>query len=133
MYEVYIGVSRSNSKSQVEVKSEVDVDWRRDWISSLYLSVQSGSVELQEEYLVYDFQVDNSFKLFVDIKSLTWISHAEDIFKHNGRISSAIWGATWDFSWAGKISFKELFCVILFVIQKMNNYIFLKVVLFTAD
>ena len=26
------------------------------------------SVELQEEYPVYDFQVDNSFKLFVDIK-----------------------------------------------------------------
>ena len=33
------------------------MDWRRDWISSLYLSFQSGSVELQEEYLVYDFQV----------------------------------------------------------------------------
>ena len=68
MYEVYIGSSRSNFKSQVEVKSEVDVDWRRNWISSLYLSVQSGSVDLQEEYLVYDFQVDNSFKLFVVIK-----------------------------------------------------------------
>ena len=68
MIEVHISRSHSNSKSQVEVKSEVDVDWRRNWISSLYLSVQSGSVELQEEYLVYDFQVDNSFKLFVDIK-----------------------------------------------------------------
>ena len=55
-----IGSHRSNFKPQVEVKSEVDVDWRRDWISSLYLSVQSGSVDLQEEYLVYDFQVDNT-------------------------------------------------------------------------
>ena len=60
MIEVNISRSHSNFKSQVEVKSEVDVDWRRDWISSLYLSVQSGSVELQEEYLVYDFQVDNN-------------------------------------------------------------------------
>ena len=60
MYEVHIGSHRSNFKPQVEVKSEVDVDWRRDWISSLYLSVQSGTVELQEEYLVYDFQVDNN-------------------------------------------------------------------------
>ena len=68
MIEVHIGSHRSNFKSQVEVKSEVGVDWRRDWISSLYLSVQSGTVELQEEYLVYDFQVDNTFKLFVDIK-----------------------------------------------------------------
>ena len=57
--EVHIGSHRSNFKPQVEVKSEVDVDWRRDWISSLYLSVQSGTVELQEEYLVYDFQVDS--------------------------------------------------------------------------
>ena len=68
MIEVHIGSHRSNFKPQVEVKSEVGVDWRRDWISSLYLSVQSGTVELQEEYLVYDFQVDNSFKLFVDIR-----------------------------------------------------------------
>ena len=69
MIEVHIGSHRSNFKPQVEVKSEVGVGWRRDWISSLYLSVQSGTVvELQEEYLVYDFQVDNSFKLFVDIK-----------------------------------------------------------------
>ena len=60
MIEVHIGSSRSNSKSQVEVKSETDADWRRDWISSLYLSVQSGTVDLQEEYLVYDFQVDNN-------------------------------------------------------------------------
>ena len=59
MIEVHIGSQRSNFKPQVEVKSEVDVDWRRDWISSLYLSVQSGSVDLQEEYLVYDFQVDS--------------------------------------------------------------------------
>ena len=57
MIEVNISRFHSSFKSQVEVKSEVDVDWRRDWISSLYLSVQSGSVELQEEYLVYDFQV----------------------------------------------------------------------------
>ena len=51
--------SSSNFKLQIEAKSEVDVDWRRNWISSLYLSVQSGTVELQEEYLVYDFQVDS--------------------------------------------------------------------------
>ena len=68
MIEVNISRFHSSFKSQVEVKSEVDVDWRRNWISSLYLSVQSGSVDLQEEYLVYDFQVDNSFKLFVVIK-----------------------------------------------------------------
>ena len=40
------------------------MDWRRDWISSLYLSFQSGSVELQEEYLVYDFQVSAASNYF---------------------------------------------------------------------
>ena len=49
---------------QVEVKSELKADWGREWISALYLSVQSGAVDLQEEYLVYDFQVSDTF-LFI--------------------------------------------------------------------
>ena len=46
---------------QVEVKSEAKADWRREWISALYLNVRSGAVDLQEEYLVYDFQVSDTF------------------------------------------------------------------------
>ena len=44
-------------KLQVAERSEVHADWRRNWISAVYLSLRSGTVELQEEYLVYDFQV----------------------------------------------------------------------------
>ena len=29
-----------NSISQVEVKAEAEVDWRREWVSALYLSVR---------------------------------------------------------------------------------------------
>ena len=97
MIEVHIGSSRSNFKSQVEVKSEVDVDWRRNWISSLYLSVQSGTVELQEEYLVYDFQVhytEFSFHGFMNTKGTylnTFLTYKIC------RTSSVIWGAILDF------------------------------------
>ena len=69
------------------------MDWRRDWISSLYLSFQSGSVELQEEYLVYDFQVsaasNNPFTK----------NHYQTVIR---RICSVTWEATLDFFWAGK-------------------------------
>ena len=35
-----------NSINQVEVKSEVEVDWRREWISALYLSVRVILIKL---------------------------------------------------------------------------------------
>ena len=53
--------------SQVEVKSETDADWRRQWISALYLSVQSGTVDLQEEYLVYDFLVLDKVNVSIQV------------------------------------------------------------------
>ena len=68
---------------QVEIKSETDADWRRQWISALYLSVQSGTVDLQEEYLVYDFQViDKSTFPFISIFIV--LERPKLILNHNG-------------------------------------------------
>ena len=55
------------NSSQVEVKSETGADWRRQWISALYLSVQSGTVDLQEEYLVYDFLVLDKVNVSIQV------------------------------------------------------------------
>ena len=71
------------NSSQVEVKSETDADWRRHWISALYLSVQSSTVDLQEEYLVYDFQVSNK-STFAFISIFIVLERPKLTLNHNG-------------------------------------------------
>ena len=71
------------NSSQVEVKSETDADWRRQWISALYLSVQSGTVDLQEEYLVYDFQVSDK-STFPFISIFIVLERPKLTLNHNG-------------------------------------------------
>ena len=61
------------------------MDWRRDWISSLYLSFQSGSVELQEEYLVYDFQVSAASNYsFIKNQYQTVFAYLQDLLSDLG-------------------------------------------------
>ena len=61
------------------------MDWRRDWISSLYLSFQSGSVELQEEYLVYDFQVSAASNYsFIKNQYQTVVAYLQDLLSDLG-------------------------------------------------
>ena len=74
------------------------MDWRRDWISSLYLSFQSGSVELQEEFLVYDFQVSAASNYSFTKKTVSDCFCLLPI----RRICSVTWEAILDFFWAGK-------------------------------
>ena len=61
------------------------MDWRRDWISSVYLSFQSGSVELQEEYLVYDFQVSAArSNPFIKNQYQTVFAYSQDLLSDLG-------------------------------------------------
>ena len=61
------------------------MDWRRDWVSSLYLSFQSGSVELQEEYLVYDFQVSAASNYsFIKNHYQTVVAYLQDLLSDLG-------------------------------------------------
>ena len=81
------------NSSQVQVKSETDADWRRQWISALYLSVQSGTVDLHEEYLIYDFQVSDK-STFAFISIFIVLERPKLILNHNNGFRSKHTGPT---------------------------------------
>ena len=39
------------------LKDETDVTWRKDWVSSFYLSTDSTTYQMSTEYYSYDIQV----------------------------------------------------------------------------
>ena len=46
-----------NNRYKFYLKDEIDVTWRKDWVSSFYLSTDSTTVQLLTEQYSYDAQV----------------------------------------------------------------------------
>ena len=46
-----------NLQYKFDLKDEIDVTWRKDWVSSFYLSTDSTTYQISTEYYSYDQQV----------------------------------------------------------------------------
>ena len=46
-----------NLQYKFNLKDEIDVTWRKDWVSSFYLSTDSTTYQISTEYYSYDQQV----------------------------------------------------------------------------
>ena len=59
-----------NLQYKFNLKDEIDVTWRKDWVSSFYLSTDSTSYQISTEYYSYDQQVSGlSTKLIQTLQS----------------------------------------------------------------
>ena len=63
--------------AKFDLKDEIDVTWRKDWVSSFYLSTDSTTYQISTEYYSYDLQVSST--LFIQALQSSDMILAQDL------------------------------------------------------